>query len=31
VVTGAGGPELMVGDLSVKMIDVRKIFAADAA
>lgn len=31
VVTGAQGPELMVGDLSVKMIDVRKIFAADAA
>ena len=31
VVTGAEGPELMVGDLSVKMIDVRKIFAADAA
>ncbi|MGB1005542.1 MAG: flagellar hook assembly protein FlgD, partial [Thalassobaculaceae bacterium] len=31
VVTGNDGPELMVGDLSVKLIDVDKIFAADAA
>ena len=31
VVTGTDGPELMVGDLAVKLIDVRKIFAADAA
>ena len=31
VVTGVDGPELMVGDLLVKMIEVRKILAADSS